>query len=125
MNVPIYAEFKAKVMDLLSDAFDPVGELVVIRHDPTGGCISVPERPAILADHAQLSLLNCETEGSTYVDVDILIACVGESERDELVGSIHDLSFVDVCERAFLSDTVRGVASQYTYRSDMRSKSSN
>ena len=112
-------------MDLLSDAFDPVGELVVIRHDPTGGCISVPERPAILADHAQLGPLKSETEGSTYVDVDILVACVGKSERDELVGSIHDLGFVNVCERAFPSDIVRGAASQYTYRSGMRSKSSN
>ena len=66
-----------------------------------------------------------ETEGSTHVDVDILVACVGESEGDELVGSIQDLGFVDVCEGAFPSDTARGVTYRYAYRSGMRSKSSN
>ena len=34
---------------------------------------------------------------NTYVDVDILIARICESEGDKLVGSIQNLGFIDVC----------------------------
>ena len=36
-------------------------------------------------------------EESTYINVDILMACIGQPEGDELIGSIEDLGFVDVC----------------------------
>ena len=47
-NEPVYAELEAEGVYFLSDAADPVGELVRIRHDAPSGCVSSGEWPAIL-----------------------------------------------------------------------------